>query len=256
MTKAEKYFEKFTQLLNSGVPIINETTSEQFALEDGEVFKQCWADTTERKTFPKYWFISNKGNLLSVYREKILWLHKNPRVEDGEGCYKYFIKTGKHEKVIKNIEIHNLVGLVFDSESFGLAEQKLKKEGVYAFGVNNKEVENVQGHHLDGNHENNNPTNIKFLTDKVHILLDSIPSPEANGDEEIKFMEKFSEIARKENPNGISIILPRYSYNIDTKQWNITSDIKSTKKIIVTKNFVNQLISIIKFLTENDETVE
>lgn len=252
MIKAKEYFEKFTQLLNSGVPIINETTNEQFILMDDEEFKQCWADTPERKTFPKYWFVSNKGNLLSVYGDKIIWLHKNPRNKDEKGSYKYLIKTEEQQGKIKSIETHNLTGLVFNSESFGLAEELLKTKGVYAFGVKNKGSDTVQGHHKDGNHENNNPNNIKFVTDKVHILLDSVPSPDAGAEEYLEFMQKFGEIAEKENPNDFTVLFPGQSYNTKTKQWNETKDcdIVATKEIAVTQNFINELNEILKLVLE------
>ena len=77
--EAQYYQDLFTKHYNSGNAIINKTTKEIFKAELDEQFKQCWADTSTRKFFPKYWFISNKGNLLSVNKDKIVWLNKNKR---------------------------------------------------------------------------------------------------------------------------------------------------------------------------------
>ena len=47
------YQEKFEQLINAGVPIIErkgKKVEEVFVPAADEVFKQCWADTVTRRT--------------------------------------------------------------------------------------------------------------------------------------------------------------------------------------------------------------
>ena len=250
MKTKEYYYDKFQELFDSGLPIIDGVTNEKFEAKEGEVFRQCYADIPERRTFPKYWFVSNYGNLISVKEKKLVWVHKIPREDLRHYTYKYFITIGE-EKVIKNIQLHNLVGLVFGSESFGKATELLKEKGVYAYGVKNSKEDRTQGHHIDGDSTNNKPENIKFVTDKVHSLLDSVPSIEATEEKQNNFIEKFGNLMKEENPNAITILLPGQTFK--NGEWVVdkSSDITSTRKIYVTENFIRELQSMIQFMYED-----
>ena len=245
------YYDKFQELFNSGLPIIDGVTDEVFEAAEGEIFNQCYADTPERNTFPYYWFVSNYANLISVGENKLMWVHKNQRENSGKFSYKYTIPTGKDTSMTKNIEGHNLAWLVHGAEAYGLAEQKIKDEGVFAFGIRTGEGLNVQGHHIDGNDTNNVPANGKFVTARVHTLFDSIPKPDATAEEQYKFMEKFGKIAKTENPNSITILFPGHTFK--NGEWVIdkSNDITSTKEIYVTENFIRELQSMIKFMYED-----
>lgn len=254
----EYYYERFNELYNSGKPIIDNTTQEVFEAAEGEIFKQCYKDTPERKTFPKHWFVSNMGNLVTVCEEKLVLIHKNQRADSCKCSYKYLITEGEDKSVRKNIEAHNLTWLVFGADSYGLAEQKIKKEGVYAFGVRTKEGTNVQGHHKSGDDKNNSVSNGKFVTARVHAIFDSIPKPDAPAGEQFKFMEKFSKIAKAENPNGITILLPGHTLDRKSGEWTIdkSEDIIGTKEIFVTENFLRELQSMLNFMFEDMEKGE
>lgn len=248
----EYYYDKFNELYNSGEPIIDNTTHEIFEAAEGEIFKQCYKDTVERKTFPKHWFVSNLGNLIAVCENKLILIHKNQRLTSGKYSYKYLISDGEDESVRKNIEAHNLTWLVFGSDSYGLAEQKIKSEGVYSFGVRTKEGLNVQGHHINGIDTDNRPENGKFLTARVHGMFDTVPKPDAPEKEQYKFMEKFRKIAEAEEPNKITILFPGHTLDPKNGEWIIdkSNDIISTKKIIVTENFIRELQTLINFMFE------
>ena len=252
---AEYYYNKFNELYDSGLPIRESVTNEIFESEDNEEFKQCYADTPERRLFPKHWLISKKANLINVCEQKLQLVHKNPREGSGKFSYKFSIPQENGVSITKNIEAHNLVGLVFGSDSFGVAAEQLKEKGVYAFGVRSEEGINDQGHHKDGDDTNNDPSNILFVTDRVHAMFDSIPKPNASNDKEIAFMKRFGEIAKLENPNGITVLLPDHTYNSQTSQWTIGKgvDIIGTKEITVTENFLRELQTIIDFMYEDVE---
>ena len=252
-SKSKEYYEnKFNELVNSGKPIIDNTTHEIFEASENEEFRQCYEDTPERKTFPKYWFVSNMGNLISVCENKLVLLHKNQRGNSDKCCYKYMIRNENGNSTLKNIEVHNLVGLVFGAECYGLAAQKLQDDGVYSFGVRTKDGTNVQGHHKDGEHANNDPGNIKFLTSRVHSLFDSVPKPEATAKKHFEFMKKFGEIAEEECPNGFTILLSEETLNRETGEWisGKRQDIESTKQVVVTENFLREMNVIMNLIYE------
>lgn len=254
----EYYYDKFEELFASGEPIINGTTNETFVPEDDEIFRQCYKDTPTRRTFPKFWFVSNKGNLISVCKNKLVWVHKNKRDDSGRYFYKYTVTTDQGESVAKNIEAHNLVWLVFDVEAFGQAEQKLQEKGVYAIGIRTAEGGNVQGHHIDSDSQNNNPSNGKFVTSRVHTMFDTVPAPGATADARHKFMERFGKIMDLENPEGITVYFPGQSYNMKTGEWTTdkSNDITSVKNLVITADFAKQLQTIVSMAVQKENKGE
>jgi hypothetical protein len=231
MMTATEYEELFIEIYNSGEDILNYTTKEIFAAEDGEEFRQCWADTPTRRDFPKYWFVSRKGNLLSVKTDKIQWLHKNKREKSNKISYKFMVQTEDGTK-IKNIEAHNLVGLVWESESFGVATKQLKEKGLDAIGINNPEEPVVQGHHLNSDDTDNRPENIKFITDRVHVLLGKAPKRDAAAAKHFEYMDELAAVMKQENPDGITVVLDGGVYDKRTGVWSDTGD----KDIFSVKN--------------------
>lgn len=87
----EQYQEKFINLL--------EETNYQ--LQDGEKIIQC------KDPYPAYWFVSNKGYLLSVYGKTIKHVKARYRTTgktSGNWFYTYVNKSGKR----KNVTVHTL----------------------------------------------------------------------------------------------------------------------------------------------------
>lgn len=221
MRNSNDYRELFAELYNSGEEIINNTTKETFVPEDGEEFRQCWDDTATRRELPKYWFVSDKENLLSVKKDKLVWLNKNRRKDSNKISYKFARPTENGAKN-QNIEAHDLVGLVWGSEAFGHAEQLLEEKGLEAFGINSSEEDCVQGHHISGDDTDNSPENIKFVTDKVHSLMGNSPKPEESDKKHFAYMEKAGKILARENPDKITILLDGYVYDKTTGEWSDT----------------------------------
>lgn len=206
MNKNAEYYSNLMKYhAENGTIILNKDATEVFVPEYDEVFKQCYADTPTRKYFPKYWFVSDKGNVISFYHDKPVWIKKNQR-ESGSCCYKFMAEKEDGSIGLKNIEVHDLVALVFDSYVYGQAKNLLEADGIYAFGVHSKESNAVQGHHINSDHEDNKPKNIQLVTSDVHKLLHSAPTDEAD-DEKVREWEKAAvHILSNEEPDRISLV--------------------------------------------------
>ena len=249
MQRAEEFRRLFTELYNAGEPILNQTTNEVFEPDPDEVFRQCWADTITRRNFPRFWFVSEKGNLLSVKKDRIQWLNKNKRDNSNKISYKFMVETPDGTRV-RNVEEHNLVGLVWGSEAFGTAAELLESQGLDAFGINSKEEDHVQGHHISHDDTDNTPGNIKFLTDKVHTILEKAPRYDAPEEKHLDYMVDLGKVMDKENPNAITVVFTGDVYNKQTGTWSNTgeSDVFSTNKITLSPKAAMQLQSIMKLL--------
>ena len=197
------YKEKFEKLLNSGKPVYNKD-NEKLVLKKDEKFEQCWADTKTRNTFPAYWFVSNKGSLISAFGKKLKWIKPYKRA-NGSGYYKYYIYDGNECK-IKNIQAQNLVAIVFECNAYGMAKDLLAKEGVFSFGINSKDRDINQGHHVDGDNTNNSADNITIVTDKMHGIVSGVPAADVKQEKIFDFMCRCGDRAAKEVPDGVSLL--------------------------------------------------
>ena len=243
----EKYYAAlFKAALEEDRPIYSTSNpNKRFEAADGEKFKQCYADTPTRKTFPKYWFISDGCNLISMESGEPKWIEGYKKNKTGK-CYKYIIYDGDTMQK-KNIEAHNLVALVFESEVYGRALELLEQDGVFSFGVKNNEKLSNNGHHKDGNRANNNPNNIQIVTNTIHTLIDRIPNPNGTGEQEIEFMQQLGELAAKEEPNKITVLFTGYTYDPKENNWYKDGEksIHAVNKITLSPYAANQLISIL-----------
>ena len=244
MKESKKYRDLFNKIYNNGAEIIDQTTGAVFEPTEGEIFKQCWADTIERRNFPKYWFISDLGNLLSIKEEpdRIQWLHKNKRANSNKISYKFFIQT-ENGSQLRNVEEHNLVALVHGSGRFGLADALLEEKGLDAFGVNSSTETNVQGHHINGNDADNRPENIKLVTDDIHVLLGSAPKFNDADKKHFSYMKKMGKVMNRENPNAITVLFTGETMDLKTGTWKNDGeiDVISTDRIALSKESVQFL---------------
>ena len=238
------YATLFHEILVNDTPIYStKDKDKRFIAEDEEIFMQCYADTPTRKTFPKYWFISNKCNLISIENGKPKWIEGYKKNKTGK-CYKYII----HENDTfqrKNIEAHNLVGLVFNSEVYGKAKELLEQDGVFSFGVKNNAKLSNTGHHKDSNRGNNAPNNIQIITNRVHTLLDTIPNHNASEEKQIEYMQKIGKILEQEEPHKATIIFTGDTYSKETGEYigndgNIS--IHALNSITLTKEALMQVL--------------
>ena len=251
---AEYYNNRFKEILEADEPIYSTSNpNKRLIIADEEVFKQCYADTPTRKTFPKYWFISDRCNLITMKSGKPKWIEGYKKNNTGK-CYKYVIYNGD-EMQRKNIEAHNLVALVFGSEVYGRAWELLEQDGVYSFGTKNKEKLSNTGHHKDSCRSNNTPQNIQIITNRVHTLLDKVPHPATN---DHKFISELVELATKEEPNKITVLFDGYSYNPKTKEYTKDSPksihaVDSLKLTLSSMNQINTMFSALNMGVSYDK---
>ena len=215
----KEYAQMFQEYISEGKDIYNDKKTEQLILEDEEIFIQCYANTETRRLFPPYWFVSDIGNLVSLSTGEPVWLKQNER-DNGSKYYKFGIKDSEGNHVqYKNIEVHNLVALVHGSDIFGQAKELLEKDGIFAFGVNNKAESKVQGHHKDGDHSNNNVKNIQILTSDMHNLLEKAPSPDASDEKIFTYMKELSNQLQIEEPGKPVFTSAGYTVNTKTGEY-------------------------------------
>ena len=220
------YMSKMVELANKyGVNITNDDGDVLIPAED-EVFRPCWADTPERRDLPKYWFLSNHGNLVAVTEHKITVRELNER-EDGSYFINFKIRTGD-EIHTKNVQFHNLMALVWGSERFGRVDDLLAEKGLYAFGGNNKDMPVVQGHHINANKKDNSPDNIQLLVDDTHMLMRKVPKPDAAEVKTESFLKEFSAEMAADSPNRISVIMT--GQTVKDGKWTDTGERKIVNK--------------------------
>lgn len=165
----EYYCERFLQVMRENIPIVDgNEKGKYFVPEDGEEFVQVYQkDKPETHLYPKFWFASNKGNVISVSRKKPKRLKKN---KDNGEYYSYGISIEGNGKVTyKKAYLHVLVGILFDSYRYGDCDQKLKEKGIYATGLIYDE--GVVNYHHTYNASNNNPLAGEFLPSEIHLKL-------------------------------------------------------------------------------------
>lgn len=203
----EEWVEIFQDIIIRDVPILN-NDGERLIIGEDEIFRQCYdPEDTPRKSLPAFWFVSNKGNVIDISQpEQPEWRNKYYRKESNSYCYKYPLLLEDGSIASKNVEMHNLIGIVFDSYRFGKANKLLDENGLLAFGIKDKRKECVNGHHEDGNKQNNDYTNITMVSTPVHVLLDKVPGADAGQEKSVKFMQEFSERMDEENPGKITVI--------------------------------------------------
>lgn len=246
---AKYYVEKFNRLMLKGNPIIDKKTGETYVPLEDESFFQCYADTPERKIFPKYWFVSREGTLISVYCNGLRMIHKNKRVRENRYYYKFTVQEDGQGRKIKSINLHNLVGLVFGSYAYGTAKDKLGQNGVYAFGTT---PNSINGHHEDRNATTNNPDELEFVTGEVHKLIHTAPKATDPDKRQFEYMKKFGDIARKEEPRQATVLLTDECYNSveDYFKGNAKHDgktrIYATKELNFTEQGMNDFLTMLR----------
>lgn len=199
-TNSNNYKAIFENEINNNTEIWSEDKREHISITEDEEWRQCYDKTNKaRKYFPPYWFVSDKGNLISVESGKALLLIPDTKGGKGYKSYHFVIKKGKSMRM-KNIMIHNLVALVFSERSiiWGKAKQLLEKDGIFAFGI---EESKVNGHHTKGR-DNNCPEDIELISTKAHKLIRKHPK---DFESEVEFMQDFARIAEEEEPGKISV---------------------------------------------------
>lgn len=209
--------------IEDGKEIHDKSKKQKLILKEGEKFTQVYADTPVRRLIPKHYFFSDENNLVSLATGKPVYVRQQPR-ENGRPFYILPLKDENGETLqCKNVEVHNLAAIVHGADVIGKANDLLKKNGIFAFGINNKKELKVQGHHKDGNKKNNEVNNIQLLTSQFHTLIENAPNP--NDDKEvIKFMIDLSKQAEQEEINQPFIVFDGYVKNKHTGKYDRKGD--------------------------------
>ena len=198
---AKYYNDFFVAQMNAGVTVKN-SDGDILTVQETEVFKQCYKKGHPvRKHFPKYWFCSNRGNLISVCGKKLLWIKRSEN--NSYGRYAFTNANGE----CSGVQGQNLVGLTFDSPCYGSVERQFKKYGDKAFG-RRKDKKNGNGHHIRKLVQNPellyDPENIQFITAQVHELVTK-SGKKRDFQKEMEYMKELAEVAAKEEPGKATI---------------------------------------------------
>lgn len=189
---------------------------DSFVLADDEEFKQCYSKKDKnRKVLAEYYFLSNKGHLVSVYNKKLTYIKPEREERNGRGSYNltvYNKDTDRYER--KRISSTDLMAAVFrDSiKTYGKAGKIYEKKGLFAFGRNGSEG-TIQAHHIDCDKTNDVPENIELVTtDKIHKIIHK--TNKDNPNDILRLMNTVLE----EEPNKCTVIGAADNYKIiDTK---------------------------------------
>lgn len=248
------YKKKFERIMSDGAPILNDD-KKRLQIAPDEKFVQCYVPNHPvRKDYPKYVFVSNKGNFVSVYGKEPLWLTPS-YTSNGRESYKLSVK-GNAKSTIGYI----VVAVCHDAYVYGKANQIMQEKGRKAF-KKPKKNDPFRGIYLNVHHENghdaaqgraynNNPETLTILTINVHALFDHVPAADAPLSEQIAFMQELGKILSDEEPQKYSLFIPG-----DAKK---TGTIKATEPSVefedyIRKNFLGNISIEIMALTDDGE---
>jgi hypothetical protein len=252
-TKAANYACKFANIMQSGVSIKTADGNEVLTPVEDEEWRQCYdANNVARSQLPPYWFVSNKGRLISLYNDKPYLLP--PDMPYGRAAYHFYVHTADGRYTTKIIRAHNLCGLVFGDLKYGQADKIIEDEGLSAFN-HNADIQ-VNGHHINGNKTDNDPDNIQFLTAEMHKVISNIPQ-QSNvkniNKKELDFIQKLSDQAAVEEPNQITILLTGMTY--DKESGELIED-TGERKLIATDKITISAADYQKIVSDYTDTVK
>lgn len=225
LQECKRYKSIFDDVIENNIPITTNDKKEKLVITDGEIWKQCYKYGDKvRDKLPTYWFISDKGNLISVKHGKPRLLKKD--YLNGRYSYHFNINIDDETKIKKNIEGHNLVRLVFGGLSYGKADDLLDEDGIFAFGIRTNKKLTLQGHHI-GKKEDNSPYNIELLSANAHKVLHKASTVGLNDIKDIKkILVEFERMASEEEPNKISVLFTGQKVDKNTLEITDNNEIK------------------------------
>lgn len=161
-----------------------------------EIFKQCKS--------VKYWFVSNKGRVVSFYKGEPVFLQINSHPTG----YKYVVTHKKNQKTTQYI--HRL-----QAEAFG----------VYAYGKagKKKSLDGLEVHHIEPN-KKNEPELLEILDPDTHEILFNkarVPVLGDNFSKTYEYMNSIAKIAEEQTPDQIVVVFS----GAGVKDGEITQDL-------------------------------
>ena len=211
------YKKAFKIVLKNKTPILDKDKN-QLNNPEKQHWVQCYDPHDKvRKEYPKYIFVSDQGNLVSMYnRTEPKWL--KPSITDNERESYNFSVRGRTRHSISYI----VVAVCHGSKTFGKSDEMLAKKGRKAFG---KVGELLQVHHEEGfvigdRALSNDPKRLVILTVNIHQLFHKVPSQDASTEEQFAFLKEFATRVTEETKEPVIMI----SYGDDkgtiSEVWN------------------------------------
>jgi len=169
-SNVERYAQRFADIHEGQVisSAISKKTKTQefftFTTKDRE-WSMAWSDESlARSQLKKYWFVSTKGDVISVRGEKPKYIRKDTKNKRGYIKYHTTVEGKK-----KSINGHALTAIIFKSCVMPDAQKSLDEQGIYSLGKKN---EDNQTHHEEtGNILDCNPKKQCIATGGDHRLL-------------------------------------------------------------------------------------
>lgn len=168
-TPPKKYYEKRFKKIPEGA-LFGEFVFSRKSLE----WRCAYSSKSKaRKILPKYLYVSNRGDVISVYKEDPKLL--KPDINDGKylriGKGKYKDKDYKAYGLDKPLYISHLVALCFNCPITPMARILLAVEGFNAFGKGS-DMFHIEVHHRDKNTFNNTLNNLVIMTTLEHDIYE------------------------------------------------------------------------------------
>ena len=197
------YKNIFVFYFKAGTPIYD-TDGKLLKMEPDEKWVQCYdPHDNVRKEYPKYIFVSNKGNFVSARGKELRWLKPSITSNDRDS-YKFSVKGHPFSQIG-----YIVVAVCHGAKRFGKADEILAKEGKDAFKNKSLEVHHDVGYDLSkGRAYNNDPGTLTILTINIHSLFDDVPKEGSSLKEDIEFMQEMQKRVMEETNKPV-ILIPK-----------------------------------------------
>lgn len=156
-----------------------------------------------RRQYPKYLFVSDKGNFVSIYNANKPKLLKPAITSNNRESYNLSVE-GHCRKSLGYI----VVAVCHGAKTFGKADEMMEKKGRLAFGQMkcSLQVHHEHGYKVGDRAYNNDPTNLTILTVNIHQLFQKVPSEKATNKEVFEFMVEFAKRITEETDQPVIMI--------------------------------------------------
>ena len=169
-SNVERYAQRFAEIQEGQV--ISSAKSKKTKTQEFFTFttkdrkwSMAWSDESlVRSQLKKYWFVSTKGDVISVRGEKPKYMRKDTK--NKRGYIKYHTTVNGKKKSING---HALTAIVFKSCVMPDAQQTLNEQGIYSLGKQNDQ--NQTHHEETGNILDCDPKKQCITTGGDHRLL-------------------------------------------------------------------------------------
>lgn len=216
---AEEFKEIFEKEVKINMLVTSKDKKEKIVVGKDEEWRQCYKQNDEnREELPKYWFYSDRGNLISVLSGKpylIKKISKNKK-NIGRDRYHYHVDINGVKKS-KCIFCTRLTFLVFGTKAYGKAEEEYNKYGIDAL------IEGFLNLHHIWEKSNNSPEFLQLLKVIVHRLITKAQRTKVNIE---NVLAEFCKIACEEEPYKISVLFPGHKVDKNTLEMINDNEIK------------------------------